>query len=94
MGNKLLLNTTDNELYLTVHSSGEANFGSTTLNNGSKGIYVAKYDLNGDVTWAHGSLGGDNKCNGLGKTTNGNIRLFGTFENEMTMGAFTINTPK
>lgn len=92
MGNKMLLNASENELYLTVHSSGEANFGSTTLNNGSKGIYITKYDLNGDVIWAQLSEGGDNKCNGLGKTTSGNIRLFGTFENGMTMGDFTINT--
>ena len=94
MGNKLLCDPISSDIYLTFATSGQSIFGDYELDNASIGAYIVKYDSNGTVIWAQQTNSfGDSKVHGIGKMPNGNLRLFGAFENEMWMGWDTISTP-
>jgi hypothetical protein len=73
-------------------------FGSTTLTNatsngGNSDIFIAKYDVNGNVVWAQraGTPPGDNAYS-VSADVNGNIFVTGMFAGTITFGSFSLTT--
>jgi hypothetical protein len=75
--------------------SNTINIGSFTLTNkGGTDIGLAKYDTNGNVTWAK-SFGGVETENGdaVAIDKQGNVLITGSFQDTVRMGSFTLIKP-
>lgn len=83
-------------IYITGYFYGTTHFDSFTLtsNAGSRDLFVAKLDNNGNVLWAK-QLGGTNGETGYGVCTDsqGNVILTGQFREQITVGTNTYTTP-
>lgn len=80
----------NNNLYLTGYFTGNAAFGTNNLSSSStidKDIFLAKYDLNGNCTWAY-KAGGTGEDRGLSvkKDNSNNIILCGSFNGTAMFG--------
>jgi uncharacterized protein YegP (UPF0339 family) len=78
--------------YVTGFFSGTATFGSFTLvSSGSRDIFIAKLDKNGQFLWAT-QAGGSDPDQGLGISADkcGNSYITGFFNETATFGAFTL----
>ncbi|RYU93847.1 SBBP repeat-containing protein [Emticicia agri] len=76
------------EVYVTGDFSGTATIGTASLvSAGGFDIFVAKYNLNGDFSWAQraGGSGGDGGM-GIVRDLNGNVFVTGYFINTATFG--------
>ena len=81
-------------VYVTGYFSGTATFGSHTLTtNGSKDIFVAKLDSNGNWLWAVKAGGaGNDEGHGIAVDGAGNAYVTGCFEGTATFGSQTLTT--
>lgn len=83
------------DIYITgFFASSSITFGSVTLTNTEDGydIFIAKYDANGNVTWAK-SGGGiyDDYGRGVDTDPSGNVYITGEFHSmTMTIGPYTL----
>lgn len=88
---------TDNSgnVYVTGYFRSTASFGSVTLNNYSsvEDIFLVKYDSAGNLLWAKqfGGLNSDIAYD-VATDNDGNCYVTGTFYNEATFGAFTLES--
>ena len=80
-------------VYVTGYFSGTATFGSHTLTtNGSKDIFVAKLDSNGNWLWAVKAGGaGNDEGHGIAVDGAGNAYVTGYFNNTATFGSYTLS---
>ena len=72
-----------NEIYVTGwYDSTFVSFDTTTLiSSGGEDVYIAKYNVNGNLEWVKGPTGNLNeRCFGVTASTNGDITLTGMFE--------------
>jgi hypothetical protein len=86
----------DNIFITGDFSSASLNFGTTSLTNiypGSSDIYIAKYDFNGNVLWAHraGNIYDDNG-NAVSTDHSGNVIMTGQFSNNISFGSTILNS--
>jgi hypothetical protein len=83
-------------VYVTGYYEGSITIGSYTLGNiAGDGIYIAKYDANGNVLWALGQNGGNSSSEGFSMCTdlNNNLIVTGDFGNtNLILGADTLNS--
>jgi hypothetical protein len=73
--------------------SNTINFGSTTLtNSGNSSIFLAKYDISGNVLWAKNAIGtAEDYAKSVAVNASGNIFLTGTFDsNTIRFGSITL----
>ena len=81
-------------IYLTGYFSGTASFGSFNLvSNGTKDIFIAKMDSNGDWLWVE-NAGGCSDDSGYGISTDavGNVYVTGYFVDAVSFGSFNLNS--
>ncbi|HYV95474.1 MAG TPA: T9SS type A sorting domain-containing protein [Chitinophagales bacterium] len=88
---------TSGSIYLTGTFNSSIAFGPYTLTNG--GVFLVKYDENGNVLWAKSAGGINDGANDAATDASGNIYLTGSFYSpSITFGAYTLinaggNTP-
>jgi len=83
----------NNNVYLTGHTWGGINFGSTTiLNNGAVDLFIAKFNSSGTNLWAKGIGGsGSDRATSIKTIANGESYITGFFDSPtITFGS---NTP-
>ncbi len=73
---------------------GTADFGSITLNSaGSRDLFVAKYDANGNILWAKRAGGtADDRGSGIAMDNAGNNIITGWFSGSITSGSTTLTS--
>lgn len=87
-GQAVALDATGN-VFITGLFRLQATFGATVLTNaGNSDVFLAKYDLNGNLLWARsaGGAGGDNGL-ALATDANGNVFLSGFYNGDANFGA-------
>jgi hypothetical protein len=95
IGNDITLDTQDN-IYVTGSFTGSSSFGSTSfVSAGSKDIFVAKLDNNGNWLWATraGGTGSDEGTAILIQQYNDNIYVTGYYHQSATFGSNTQTRP-
>ncbi len=87
-GNKSL--TVDNEenIYLVGSFGGKVTIGNKTIiSKDNSDIFVAKFDKDGNVSWAEGFAGKDyERANDIALDDDGNTYITGSFRDEITFG--------
>lgn len=82
-------------IYITGFYYGTASFGPFTLSsvNGTKDVFIAKLDVNGNFLWAR-SAGGNmaDMGNGIAVDPQGNVAITGQYEGTATFGASTFTS--
>ncbi|MFK7787638.1 MAG: gliding motility-associated C-terminal domain-containing protein [Crocinitomicaceae bacterium] len=84
----------DDNIYVTGGFVGTKNFGSTTLTSfGGEDIYVIKYDSDGNFMWVTqaGSIGEDDRGDGIAFGHDGHMYLTGEFRGFAAFGTDTLN---
>ncbi len=79
-GCNIRVSKSSGDIYLTVSSSGEANFGPHVVDAPGKAMYMAKYDNDGGVLMATQSKGGEFKCHRLAIDQNDKMAMTGYFK--------------
>jgi hypothetical protein len=75
--------------YICGYFGGIAQFGDIQIVGG--GLFVAKYDPNGNILWVKQINEVDNLAKSLALTSTGDLLLTGVFENTATFGSSTLN---
>lgn len=90
----LALDATDN-VYITGHITGTANFGSTSITSaGDKDIFIAKYNSGGTLQWAQ-RAGGTGADDGKGiaiNSSSGDIYVAGEFSGTASFGTINVTS--
>lgn len=74
--------------YLTGNFNGLTNFGGAALASTASNVFVAAYDVNGNVSWLNSAANNNSPIRGRGITgQNGNIYFVGSFNQSTTIGA-------
>ncbi len=90
MGNSIALDASGN-IYITGYFSGTADFGTSSLvSQGSRDIFIAKIDDDGNFLWAKSAGGsGDDIGNGIDVDIDGNPYITGYFNDTANFDSFT-----
>ncbi|MEK7227072.1 MAG: hypothetical protein AAB221_15515, partial [Bacteroidota bacterium] len=85
-----------NNVYVTGYFNGAAAFGTNTLNSfGSDDIFIAKYDGNGNLTWATQAGGtADDKAYSISADAGGNCYFTGYIRDTVAFDTQIINSIK
>ncbi len=81
-------------IYLSGHFNNSINFEGTSLtSNGGHDIFLAKYDINGNLLWAQHDGGNLSEyAKGISLDTNGNIYLIGSFSGTANFSNTTVTS--
>ena len=84
----------DNSSIVTGYFNGTATFGSTTLTSaGSKDVFIAKLDSNGDYVWAkQGGGSSDDTTYGITSLSDNSSIVTGRFSGSATFGSTTLTS--
>jgi len=78
-----------NNLFITGYYSDSITFGSYVL-TGTLSVFLAEYDLNGNVKWAKTASGGYSWGNGIATDIFGNSYITGYFSTIVSFGSHTL----
>jgi hypothetical protein len=84
-GTSVAVDDADN-VYIGGWYAGSITFGATTLTN-TLGAFIGKYDSNGNVQWADGSLGNQAQGNDICIDKDNNVYMVGQFEAGVMFGS-------
>lgn len=92
-GNKSLTIDNEENIYVAGSFGGKVTVGNKTIiSKDNSDIFVAKFDKDGNVSWAEGFAGKDyERANDIALDDDGNTYITGSFRDEITFGDITLD---